>query len=137
LLSPDPAAGSGFGLDLGPASLDDPRDDVWPRWVRVTLVVAARRAAPPDSYLTQPVGEAEQSLALSRPEDLPAVDENPFVKVGAEWVRFGGIAGTSLTGLRRGQRGTRAVPHPAGTPVRAGRLLVLDLALPQGRDADD
>lgn len=126
-----------FGLDIGPWSLRDPRDDVWPRWVRLTVVVARSQTATPESYLAQPVAANETSIRVTRPEELPDPLENPFVKIGPEWVRFSGVTGSSLTGVRRGQRGTTARQHDAGTPVRAGRMVVVDVPLAHGRDADE
>ncbi len=126
-----------FGLDLGFPSLRDPRDDVWPRWVRLTVVVARSRAATPESYLSRAIGDNENTITVTRPEELPDPLENPWVKIGPEWVRFQGATGSTLTGVRRGQRGTTARQHAAGTPVRAGRMVVVHVPLAHGRDADE
>ena len=126
-----------FGLDFGPSSLDDPRDDVWPRWVRVIVTVDAGPQTPPASFLTQAITDADTTLQVTRPEDIPDPSDQPWLKVGAEWVRFQGVVGRTLTGVRRGQRGTKATPHAAGTSIRAGREAVLDVQLPHGRDGDD
>jgi prepilin-type N-terminal cleavage/methylation domain-containing protein len=126
-----------FGLDLGPSSLADPRDDVWPRWVRVVVTVDAGPQSPPASFLTQAITDADTSVSVTRPEDIPDPSDQPWLKIGAEWVRFQGVVGRTLTGVRRGQRGTKAIAHPVGTPVRAGREAVLDVQIPHGRDGDE
>ncbi|MGA0870094.1 MAG: PulJ/GspJ family protein [Planctomycetota bacterium] len=126
-----------FGLDFGPSRFADTRDDIWPRWVRVVVTVDAGPQTPPASFLTQAVTDADTSLQVTRPEDIPDPADQPFLKIGAEWVRFQGVVGRTLTGVRRGQRGTKAVAHPAGTSGRAGREAVLDVQIPHGRDGDD
>ncbi|MBK8978076.1 MAG: prepilin-type N-terminal cleavage/methylation domain-containing protein [Planctomycetes bacterium] len=126
-----------FLLDVGPQSLRDPRDDVWPRWIRVTIVVAGPPDAAPEAYLAQSLSTDAQRMVVTTVERLPPPTETRFLKVGAEWVRYANEAGTTLDGLRRGERGTTALDHPAGTPVRAGRTVQLCVPIPHGRDADD
>lgn len=126
-----------FSLDRGPDSLRDARDDVFPRWVRVTLVVARGPQHAPDAFLTAPLGESDAAASVSRTDLLPGDGESPFVKIGAEWVRFGGVGSGGLHGLKRGQRGTRARAHAVGTGVLAGRELHVFVRLGHGRDADD
>lgn len=137
LLTSERESPSDFGLDLGPSSLDDPRDDVWPQWVRLTLVVARSPTAPPESRLSKALAENDKTLVVSRPEELPDPAENPWLKVGSEWIRFSNVSGSVAHGLRRGSRGTERRAHAAGTPVRVGRLVVVHVPLTHGRNGDD
>src|SRR5690606_3622345 len=41
-----------FRLDLGPFSAEDPRDDVWPRWLRITLVVSQGDSVAAEAFLS-------------------------------------------------------------------------------------
>lgn len=125
-----------FGLDLGPQSERDARDDVFPRWMRVTLVVARSAAEAPEAFLDDSVGASDRTLHLNRIDRIGDLRAVRFAKVGAEWVEFGGIEGTKIDSVRRGRRGTTAREHPRGTPVRIGKVVTFDLRIAHGRDAD-
>src|SRR5690606_25561442 len=135
LTSPEPTA-EDFGLDLGAASFADARDDLWPRWVRVTVVVGPPAASPPPAALARALAAGATTVVVTRPDELPDPAVDPFVKIGPEWIRFEAVRGRELVGVRRGERGTRAREHGVGTAVRFGRTLHFDVPLPHGRDAD-
>jgi hypothetical protein len=137
LLRHEPPQAADFGLDLDAASLEDPRDDVWPRAIRVTLVVAAGPNSPPDGYLAGGITADELSMLVTRPEELPETTADPFVKIGAEWLRIGDVSGRRVDGLIRGQRGTTAIAHGSGEPIHVGRASTFMVPLHCGRDADD
>ena len=126
-----------FALDLGEASLLDARDDVWPRWARITLVVSSGPGAVPPSYLSQPLAATDTEFRVSRPDDLPDAGENPWLKIDNEWIHFGDVNGSNVLNVRRGVRGTTARSHARGTPVREGRMVVLVIPLRCGKDGDD
>jgi hypothetical protein len=126
-----------FSLDLGGDSLRDARDDVFPRWIRVTLVVARSANDAAEAVLSDELTPDATTLTLNRTDLLPtdgAANER-FVKIGGEWIAFGEAGPRQLSGLRRGQRKTAARSHRAGATVRAGRTVVLYLQVPHGRDA--
>ncbi len=125
-----------FGLDKGFDSLRDARDDVFPRWIRVTMVVGRSPEVAPDAYLTRALGREDRELMLDREESVPGVAEPRYLKIGSEWVRFADHSGGRVDGLVRGVRGTTAVDHPSGTPVRVGRTLELYFQVPHGKDSD-
>jgi hypothetical protein len=123
-----------FTFDLAPASLSVTSDDIWPHYVRVTLVVdrgGAERAA---GVLARDLGPAESEISLYSTEHLPPVEDAPFLKVGTEWIEYRKQGSSSLGGVLRGRRGTAAVDHPAGTRVRAGKTIVMTLKTVCGRD---
>lgn len=125
-----------FSLDLSEASLRDQRDDVYPRWVRVIMVL---------DDVDHPVAEAFLDEAMTVLSDVATVDRGEviagpgpgMVKIGSEWVGFKTHQGRRLLGLRRGLRGTKARNHRSGTRLRRGIEVVIDRPLHHGRDAQD
>jgi prepilin-type N-terminal cleavage/methylation domain-containing protein len=120
-----------FSLDLGPASLEDATDDVHPRWLRVTLVVAQE---PAEARLAEELSVAGTELRLIESDALPELTAGSHLKIGGEWLRVGSAAGTRVSGLRRGERNTKPRPHRFGAPVRIGRTVELTLRVPHGKD---
>lgn len=121
-----------FGLDVGPASLTDLTDDVYPRWVKITFVVAAPIGS--EAILAGDLRAGDRNVDVIDEARLPDPKDSPFVKIGREWVRVGALVGPSLRGLLRGQRGTKAIDHRAGTRVRVGRSVELFVRVAHGRD---
>jgi hypothetical protein len=130
-LSADTTPGSRFTLDRIPGTLLDTTDDVFPRRLRVTLVVDR---SGPEALLAEPMGPEAVEATLISIDRLPGIEEASFVKIGDEWVRHAGVSGNSLTGLRRGERHTPATAHPQGTKVRIGKTVELFVELAHGRD---
>lgn len=127
-----------FHSDLGAFSLEDDRDDLFPRWLQVRVSFTDPQRNYADARL------AEELLAGGIPEAVldtaerlpdPAVTGRPVaVKVGREWLRYGAVRGRTLFEVERGLRGTVAGPHPLGARVRLGRDFVVEHALPHGRE---
>lgn len=120
-----------FSLDVGPASAENTADDVFPRWLRVTLVVAAQNA---EARLADEINDAATELRVIDDQGLVDVEAGTLVKIGSEWLRVGAIDGRKVSGLKRAQRGTAARGHPLGARLWIGRTVVLTLRLPHGRD---
>ena len=70
-------------------------------------------------------GDGEALRALLTPD---------FVLVEGEWIGFTGKEGTTLTGLKRGQRRTKAKAHELNAPVRFGETFTTDVAIPAYRE---
>jgi len=121
-----------FSLDLGPESLDDTTDDVFPRMVRATLVVARHGRV---ARLAASLAPSATELQLLTTRPLPDLETTEYLKVGGEWVRHGGVRGNVLRGLTRGVRGTVARAHARGTAVRAGKKIVVLVPVLYGRDS--
>jgi hypothetical protein len=124
-----------FTTHLSGSSLLDPRDDIFPRAVQVTLVVAEERTA------------AATVLADDITENatrIPVADSGPFasceykyVKIDAEWIRFSEVGRGALTledERARGARWTIPAPHRRGAAVQAGRTFAVTLHLPGVRE---
>ncbi|MEM7198972.1 MAG: hypothetical protein AAF628_01820 [Planctomycetota bacterium] len=120
-----------FSLDLFADSLEDATDDVFPRWLQVTLVVASGAR---EAVLSEDLSASGSALRVITAQRL--ADRNSgFVKVGTEWLRYGALNGEVFSGLVRGQRHTPARAHPAGTRVHTGKTMVMQIPLAHGRDA--
>jgi prepilin-type N-terminal cleavage/methylation domain-containing protein len=117
-----------FTLDLGAQSLEQPGDDVFPRWIRATIVVGRPQL---EGVLLSAVAADDAVLRVSRAERYP---DSGFVKVGGEWIAYANKDKDQLVGLRRGQRGTSAAAHGPGAAVRSGKTVVLTVRVPHGRD---
>jgi len=111
-----------FRLHVGDESAADPRDDVFPRRVRVALVLDRPDDRASGTFLAKPLGAGESTLAADDAKRVPAAgDPDPWVKIGAEWIRVGSRGpGNEVKLVERGGRGTEAASHAAGAPIRVG-----------------
>lgn len=117
----------------GPAQ--DPTDDVFPRRVRVTLVVEQLGRAARTGVLAESVTTEARSIAVTDPSFIPPTEGTQrFVKIGAEWIRFEAVDGSRLTGCTRGVRGTVPAAHEIGVRVHHGRTVVREYEIPTYRD---
>lgn len=126
-------AKSGFGPD---SSLNDPVDDVFPRRIRVTLVVEEVGPNASTGVLAEDLSAETKSVPLLSSQFVPVVEgARRYVKIGTEWIEFLGRSDNTLTGCTRGARGTTAQAHPEGSVVHHGRTLVREFAVPTFRDS--
>lgn len=130
----DPQQGPVFGLDLGPWSLGDATDDVYPHAVQCVLVVAQDPGLPAEGLLAADLEAGDQSLRLLAPDRFPGDPDGGYVKIGPEWLRYGALRGSELQGLQRGLRGSKPRAHPSGSRLRLGRTVSFTLPLPFAKD---
>lgn len=122
------------------SSLDDPRDDVFPSSVQVTLVLRERLEAGSSTFLAQDVSERDDSLMvedasrLVRDDDRHASEQSGYVLLDQEWIRFRGVSGNVLQVEQRGARGTVAAAHPAQTEAVGGASFTVVLDVPAWRE---
>lgn len=117
------------------SSLSDPVDDVFPRRMRVTLVVEELGRNARTGLLADDISADARSLELLSTSFIPTVEgARRFVKIGTEWIEFMGNDDGSLTNLKRGARGTTAQAHVADSVVHHGRTLVREFVIPTYRD---
>ena len=122
-----------FPLAVSPESALDPRDDIFPRRVRILLQVG--RAGSPETRIRRSLSSGVEVIEVSSTEDLPPPDEpDAFIKLGDEWLEITGMDGSAAR-VRRGRRhtGGAAGRYAPGTPVYAGALFRKTLALPAHR----
>ena len=130
----DTFSGGEFAFDLGPMSEDDGSDDIHPHAVMVRCVVAQPSDATPEGLLSGFLGSDDQTLRLYDGTTFPGSRDGGFVKIGGEWLRYGEVDGDRLMGLRRGQRGTKATAHDAGSQVHVGRTIEFVVPILHAKD---
>lgn len=122
-----------FALARSPESAADPRDDVYPRMVRLILHVG--RGSRPEAKLRTTMRPDDTILRVNSTRDLPVegVDDR-MVKVGLEWMALGTTEATDARVQRR-RRHTSSVQvaHPVGTPVYSGQVFRKTLDMPARR----
>jgi hypothetical protein len=124
-----------FSMDLGSVSIDDSTDDVYPRYIEVTIVAARSSRELPEALLAEEIGETDRRIRLISEDRLPHVVHDRFLKIGSEWIQYGALQGRTLTGVRRGMRGTKRKRHDRRTGVRAGRTNVIRIKILHSRDS--
>lgn len=130
----DEANGGEFRFDRGAASLGDPRDDIHPHAILVRCVVAMPAEFAPEGQLAAPLDADQQTLLLYNGDRFPGPTSGGFLKVRGEWIGYAERVGDELRGLRRGQRSTKALEHPAGTRVHVGRTVEFVVPIPHAKD---
>jgi hypothetical protein len=124
-----------FFLAKGPASLQDPVDDVFPRRVRVTLVVDRVGNDAARGELARELGAQDRTIPVDSTRFAPSADPTArFVKIDEEWIEWGTRDGRSFSVEKRGARGTKAASHSASSPVRAGATLIREYEIPSFRE---
>lgn len=129
----DLPSGGVFPLDRGAGSADDPRDDVHPHALLVRCVVAQPADYAPEGLLAAPLEAGDTTLRLYDGDRFPGADGG-YLKIRGEWIGFSERQGDRLLGLRRGQRLTKPLDHPAGTRVHVGRSVEFVVPLAHGKD---
>ena len=65
---------------------------------------------------------------------VPGAPDGGWVKLDGAWLRYAERDGDVLRGLRRGQRGTKAIEHAAGTRVHVGRTVEFVVPILHAKD---
>ncbi|HEX5054061.1 MAG TPA: prepilin-type N-terminal cleavage/methylation domain-containing protein [Planctomycetota bacterium] len=130
----DALSGGEFAFDRGPASLDDPTDDIQPHAILVRCIVAQPPDLAPEGLLDGSVRADEQTLRLLDGSHFPGAPDGGWIKVGGEWMHYDEQDGDVLRGLRRGQRGTKAIDHDSGVRVHVGRGVEFVVPIPHAKD---
>ncbi|MCA8973758.1 MAG: type II secretion system protein [Planctomycetes bacterium] len=130
----DEATGGVFALDRGPASFRDPTDDIQPHAIRVLCTVAAPPDQAAEGLLARSLGADDQTLVLVNGDHWPGPAEGGWLKIGGEWMHYDELRGDRLTGLRRGQRLTKAREHAAGVRVHHGKAIEFVIPLAHAKD---
>lgn len=124
-----------FRWYAGGASEADPKDDVFPRRVRLRLVLDRPADRTAGTFLSRALGSGESALQADDAARLPAAgDPEPWIKVGSEWIRVGSRGtGNEIRLVERGGRGTQATSHERGVPIRVGIAFesIVEIAAPR------
>lgn len=130
----DAASGGQWAFDRGPASLNDTTDDIHPHAIRCVCVVAQPADLAAEGLLGEALDVDGQSLVLLNGDRFPGDLDGGWVKVRGEWMHYDAREGDVLRGLRRGQRGTKALEHPAGARLHVGRTVEFVIPVPHAKD---
>lgn len=123
-----------------PDSLSDPRDDVFPSAVQVTLCFREPLEAGSSTFLAQPLARGDRELVvqdagrLVRNDGVEASEQTGFVLIDDEWIRFRGVAGNRLGIETRGARYSLEADHEAEVEVAAGATFTLVIDIPAWRE---
>lgn len=133
----DEVGANRFLLAAGPSSLEHPEDDVFPRRVRLVLVLERDEDAAQRIRLLEPLGKQTQRLRVDSTRAVAAPGRgrgggSVLVKVGGEWMRVL-EKGTGWLRVERGVLGSAPSDHPAGASVHLGRRFERTLRLPVAR----
>jgi hypothetical protein len=121
-----------FYLHRGPDSLNDPEDDVFPVKVRVTLCVDSPFPRCVFTKLSAETGEGDTQLFADSTRGFP--EDNGFILIDKEWIRYRKKTDDSFVVERRGVRGTQAADHAEGALVRIGRTFTRTVFLATFRE---
>lgn len=123
-----------FALAVGPGSLTDARDDIFPRSIRVVLQLA--RGSRPETRLRRSASPDDNLLRVTASDEIPEPTEGVplYAKVGHEWVEIVGKDGGDLRVRRRVRRSGNAHESlPVGSPVFVGKVFRKTMSMSQKR----
>lgn len=122
-----------FPYGVGEESLWNGADDMFPRLVRITLVLDRRQGATSSGRLAESISADARRLSLESSTFLRSAESPDHVLVGSEWMAVTSIESGALI-VQRGVRGSVATPHLAGDRVSVGRRFERIVALPAFRE---
>ena len=103
-----------------------------PRRVRVELEIERPSDRTRRTWTTEPLESADSALRVDDGERIPR-GEDAYVLVEGEWMKVNSVD-KNLVAVMRGQRGTRAVPHPAKLMVHFGERLAREIPVATYRE---
>lgn len=126
-----------FAHGVSPLSLIDGDDDVFPRAIRISVILApppegSRMAELQDEL---PADSRGIGVAVRNGRFLAAIGVgHQMVKIGQEWMEIGEPDGRKILPVRRAALGTTSSSHPAGAKVLTGRRFQRTIFLPTFRE---
>jgi len=127
---------STFRYARGEDSAMDFEDDIFPEKVRITVVVDSPMPRCTFTKLSEDLAdnatgfvEADKTRGFS-----DGGDENSYLLIDNEWIRFKNKSAEGFYIDKRGQRGTRPSAHAAGAIVRQGRVFRRVVYIPNWRE---
>lgn len=111
------------------------RERIYPRRVRVQLLLAREDADRRNVKLAKEVDFAATDIPLDDPTPLE-VSAGDIVKIGGELVEVADVGPRFLKIRTRAALGTKALSHAAGVTVQRGRMYTMDVPIDAARDVD-
>lgn len=122
-----------FRFAKGEGSLGQTDDDVFPRRVKVTLVLARDEDEQALLRLAVDLPASGDVVRVDSARAFEALGTRKFLKVGGEWMTWTSINGTELR-VQRGARGTPRVSHSAGARIHLGSTYERVIEIPVFRE---
>lgn len=127
-----------FELAVGPESLNDSIDDIWPVQVRCEVILSAFGVSEAIAFLDNDMGVKDRDAAANGtdtfPAEAPAGVERLVLRVEDEWMEYTAVTPGGFRIGNRGLFGSRTVPHRAGAEIRAGMQFVRAFRIPAARN---
>jgi hypothetical protein len=101
-----------------------------PRRVRLEFELESPSDFTRRTRVLRSFGPQDSSFEVDNTEKLP--EEGAYVRVDAEWLQILGVTGATV-GVRRAQRGSKALGHESGALVHWGRRFVREAPIAQHR----
>lgn len=116
------------------ASRYDPRDDILPSMVRVTIVLGQAAAAKTSTYLTKTVDAKDKELRVQDPAVLD--DQGGLLYIDGEWIKYDEVRGDKVIVADggRGARWTLPKKHDGSKPVQVGQTFTAIFDIPAYRE---
>jgi prepilin-type N-terminal cleavage/methylation domain-containing protein len=106
----------------------------FPRAAMVSVTVAMDRPLDYSSRLVTSMGTTDSEVVVQDSAGWPNAGTGPkYLRVDHEWMEYQDGEGGRFLITKRGARGTQAIAHEAGAPVRTGFSLTRIVSLPAGR----
>lgn len=122
-----------FLLARGVDSEREPGDDVFPRRLRITLVVEKDDDESQTARLLLGSGASDSTIMLDRPQIVPSETAYPYLKIDGEWLRFTARSDNQFK-VERGVRGSARAQHAEGARVHLGRTYQRTVEIPVFRE---
>lgn len=116
-------------------SLNDPEDDVFPRKIRVTIVVDSPMPRCLYTKLTDNIGDGDSDIPVEEVKGFAdGGDEDSYILIDEEWIRYSKKDENGFHDVERGVRGTRPREHKRDAIVRTGKVFQRIVFIPNWRE---
>lgn len=122
-----------FPLAKGEVSLADTRDDVFPGFVFLTLVLERDASESRLTFLRERIDETDRRLEVDDPKRVPTKFPG-YIKIDAEWMEVSGVEGKFLAVKTRGARSTVQAVHEGGSKIHVGESFETMIRLESHRE---
>jgi prepilin-type N-terminal cleavage/methylation domain-containing protein len=125
-----------FSLHRGADSAADTEDDVFPEKIRITVTVDSSMPRCVFTKLVDQMGESDLGrISVEGTKGFPDPDDqDPYLLIDGEWVRFKKRTADTFEISQRGARGTAPRAHAAKAVVRTGKTFRRVVYLPNWRE---
>ncbi|HEX7900666.1 MAG TPA: hypothetical protein VF950_23080 [Planctomycetota bacterium] len=110
-------------------------DFVYPEIIRVTATIEHLSADQHGVKVLEAVDERANAIRVTHTRSLP--DAPGLVKIGGEWIEYGGKGDSELFKLTRGRRFTSPASHAAQAAVRFGETFTTEVKPAAFREAQE